>query len=65
MSSNLVIDLKSKKDKNGQTYFVAKLKCNVLIDASQGITFLVFTSEKGGEQIQIAPMEDSDYDRAF
>ncbi len=61
-SKNLVIELKSRKDKNGQTFFVGKLKCPVLIDASDGVVFLIYTSESGAEELQVALMDDSKED---
>jgi len=57
-NNNLTIDLKSKKDQHGNTFYIGKLRSPVLIDASKGIAFLVFTSESGSEQLQIAPMID-------
>lgn len=57
MNNNLTIELKACPDKFGKTYYVGKLDTPVLIDASKGITFLIFTSEEGAEQLQIAHMD--------
>ena len=57
MSYNLSLDLKSKIDTHGRTYYVAKLKGPFSIDCLDGIAILVFVSEEGAEQIQIAPMD--------
>jgi hypothetical protein len=59
-NNNLTIDLKSKKDRDGQTFYVGKLKTPMLIDCSKGVTFLVFVSDKGSEELQIAAMDSKD-----
>lgn len=59
-NNNLTIDLKRKIDKNGRTFFVAKLKCPITIDCEKGAVFLVFTSETNEEQLQIALMDKED-----
>jgi len=59
MSNNLTLDLVRKTDKNGKIFHVAKLKSPILIDASKGVVFLVFTSELGSECIQVANMQDN------
>ena len=55
---NLTIDLKARKDVDGQTFYVGKIKGPVLIDCSDGASFLIFVSDKGEEQLQIAPMDN-------
>jgi hypothetical protein len=57
MSNNLTIDLKAKQDKNGNTFYIGKLEGPVLIDCSEGAVFLIFISDVGGEQLQVASME--------
>jgi len=59
-NKNLTLDLKARKDIDGQIFYVAKLKCPALIDCSQGVVFLVFVSDKGEEQLQIATMDKKD-----
>jgi hypothetical protein len=61
-NKNLVIDLKARKDIDGRTFYIGKLKCPVSIDCSQGVVFLVFVSDSGDEVIQIAPMDRKDED---
>ena len=56
-NKNLVVDLKSRKDIDGRTFYVGKLQCPVSIDCSQGVVFLVFVSDTGEEQLQIAPFD--------
>lgn len=58
-SKNLIIDLKACPDKHGRTFYVGKIKAPVMIDCSQGVAFLVFVSDAGDEQIQIALMDNS------
>lgn len=59
-NKNIVIDLKSRKDIDGQIFYVGKIKAPVLIDCRPGAVFLVFVSDKGDEQLQIALMDDKE-----
>ena len=61
-NKNLTIDLKARKDVDGQTFYVGKLKCPIRIDCSEGAVFLVFVSDKGEEQLQIALMDKKEDD---
>jgi hypothetical protein len=61
-NKNLTIDLKARKDVDGETFYVGKVKGPVLIDCKDGVVFLVFVSDKGEEQLQIAPMDTKDED---
>jgi hypothetical protein len=61
-NKNVVIDLKSRKDIDGQTFYVGKVKAPVLIDCSHGAVFLIFVSDKGEEQLQIALMDNKEVD---
>lgn len=61
-NKNVTIDLKARKDVDGQTFYVGKIKAPVLIDCSEGAVFLVFVSDKGQEQMQIALMDKKDVD---
>jgi hypothetical protein len=56
-NNNLTIELRARKDKNNQTFFVGKLRAPVLIDCSEGAVFLVYVSEQNMEELQIAPMD--------
>ncbi len=58
MSDNLKIDLVAKTDRDGNKYFVGKLKCDMTLHFKEGQAFLVFVSDEGFEQIQISPLED-------
>jgi len=61
-NKNLVIDLKARKDIDQKTFYIGKLKAPVSIDCSEGVVFLVFVSDTGEEEIQIAPMDKKDED---
>lgn len=61
-NKNVTIDLKARKDKDGMIFYVGKLKAPVLIDCSQGAVFLVFVSDQGDEQLQIALMDNKEAD---
>ena len=62
-NKNLTIDLKPRKDVDGQTFYVGKIKCPAMIDCREGVVFLVFVSDKGEEQLQIASMDKKDEDQ--
>lgn len=57
---NIILDLKARKDGEGKTFYVAKVKAPVLIDCTSGATFLVFIADRGEEQLQIAPMDNKE-----
>lgn len=57
-NNNVTIDLKARQDGDGKTFYVGKIKSPVLIDCSKGAVFLIFVSDSGGEQMQIALMDD-------
>lgn len=59
-NNNLKIELKSKPDKDGQTYYIGKVKFPGSIDCSKGVTFLIFVSDEGDEQMQIMPLENKE-----
>lgn len=61
-NKNVTIDLKARKDRDGQSFYVGKIKAPVLIDCSQGAVFLIFVSDKGDEQLQIALMDNKEMD---
>lgn len=61
-NKNLTIDLKARKDKDGMVFYVGKIEAPVLIDCSKGVVFLIFVSDKGDEQLQVALMDNKDLD---
>jgi len=60
---NLSIPLTKREDKNGKTFYIAKIKTPVQINLEPGATFLVFVSEDGMEEMQIAPFQEK-FERA-
>lgn len=62
---NLIIDPEAKgripltrvTDANGASYFIGKLQLPCSMKFSGGASFMVFTSEEGTEELQIAPMD--------
>jgi len=51
------LDLVPGVDRDGKKYYVAKLKGPFLLDCSEkagGVAFMVFVSEEGNEELQIA-----------
>jgi len=61
-NKNITIDLKARKDVDGRTFYVGKVEAPVFIDCTPGAVFLVFVSDKGEEQLQIALMDKKDKD---
>jgi hypothetical protein len=61
-NKNLTMKLKARKDVDGQTFYVAKLKFPGTIQLEDGAVFLVFIADKGEEQLQIALMDKKDND---
>jgi hypothetical protein len=61
-NNNLKIDLHSREDKDGRIFYVGKLKCPAMLTLKEGVTFLIFVSESGAEQLQIANMDNKDDD---
>lgn len=54
VTSNLKIELEPRTDKEEQTYYLGRLKFPGTINLSDGVTFLIFTSDLGEEELQIA-----------
>jgi hypothetical protein len=61
-NNNLTIDLKARKDVDGKKFYVGKLKAPVNINCTDGVVFLVFVSDNGEEELQIALMEKKEDD---
>jgi len=56
MSDKLKIELDKRVDDQGKTYYIGKLKGPFMIDAKEGIAFLVFTSQEGFEELHLCSM---------
>lgn len=50
---------KIAKDANGQPYYIGKLQHPGTLDFEYGVSFFVFVSEEGLEELQIAPLDPS------
>ena len=53
-NANLIVDLDVREDKREKLFYIGRLEAPILIDLTQGVTFLVFTSESDDEELQIA-----------
>ena len=53
-SNNLRVDLDGRFDKKDNLYYIGRLAVPIYIDLTGGITLLVFLSESGDEELQIA-----------
>ena len=62
-NNNLTLDLKSRRDKDGKIFYIAKLKGPFTIECGDpGVVFLIYTSELGCEEMQIAAMDTKHQD---
>lgn len=52
-NDGIKVNLKAREDKEGKTYYLAKIQFNGFIDLKRGGSFRVFTSRPGEEQLQI------------
>ncbi len=51
------VDLERKVDRFDKTYYTGELQFPGTIDFSYGVSFMVFISDTGAEQLHIAPMD--------
>jgi len=58
---NIIVDLKSKLDRDGQKFYIGRIEAPVLIDCSKGAVFLIFVSDTGEEQLQIASKDQKEF----
>lgn len=54
------IKLYKREDKNGKTFYVGRMKAPVSLNLKDGAAFLIFTSEEGCEELQIANVSAKD-----
>lgn len=55
---NLKVQLNSHQDKKGNLYYVGKVFSPLNLDLSRGAAFLIFISEQGDEELQIAYLDE-------
>jgi hypothetical protein len=48
---------KIPRDSNGQPYYIGKLQFPGELNFERGVSFMIFVSEEGQEEIQIAPVD--------
>jgi len=65
MSDKLSIELEPRVDNDGNTFYIGRIKGPFLIDAKDGIAFMIFTAEPGSECLQICPMTQKRDRNAF
>jgi len=53
--NNLGIPIDPRLDKEEEVYYIGRLKTPISINLEEGVTFLVFLSKDGEEELQIAP----------
>lgn len=62
MDGKIHLDLEPITDKNGKLFYLAKLSgpftidCSKKADGSGGVSFMIFVSEVGAEELQIGPI---------
>lgn len=61
-NKNLTVDLKVREDVDGNKFYVGKLEFPGNISCKDGVVFLIFVSDAGGEQLQIATMDKKNRD---
>lgn len=62
-NTNFTINLKGRKDSDGNTYYIGKCKFPGTLDFSKGVSFIIFTSEPQCEELQIVGMTDKENDQ--
>ena len=53
------IELKRNFDGHGNAYFIGKLQMPMTLEFDEGVSFMVFISDDGCEELQIAPLDPS------
>lgn len=56
--SNFKIELDPRQDKEQQIYYLSKKSGPLSINCKKGVAFLIFTSEDGNEELQIANLDN-------
>lgn len=55
---NFKIELDPREDKEQQIYYLAKKSAPLILDCRKGVAFLLFVSEDGNEELQIANLDN-------
>jgi hypothetical protein len=56
--SNFKIELDPREDKDSQIYYLSKKSGPLILNLRKGVAFLIFTSEDGNEELQIANLDN-------
>lgn len=56
--SNFKIELDPREDKDQQIYYLSKKSGPLILNLKKGVAFLIFTSEDGNEELQIANLDN-------
>ena len=57
MANNLNIRLYKREDRRKNEFYIGKLEVPGSLDLTNGVSFLIFISEEGVEELQIAPLK--------
>jgi hypothetical protein len=60
-NKNLRIDLEPREDSKGNIYYIGRLQVPLTIDFTQGLAILVFLSESGDEELQLAMNDKNNF----
>lgn len=63
VADKLKIPLTAREDREGKKFYVGRIQFPGTLDCKDGLVFLVFTSEDGNEEIQVAGMESTPHDK--
>jgi hypothetical protein len=56
--SHFKIELDPREDKDRQIYYLSKKSGPLILNLKKGVAFLIFTSEDGNEELQIANLDN-------
>lgn len=56
--SNFKIELDPREDKENQIYYLSKKSGPLILNLKKGVALLIFTSEDGNEELQIANLDN-------
>ena len=58
MNGKLKIDLEPRADAHGNIYYIGRLKSvPITLDCDKGVSFMIFVSSPGEEQLQISSID--------
>lgn len=57
MDGKIKIILEKRQDNYGNAYYIGKIQSPITIDCEKGVSFMVFISEEGNEELQISNLD--------